>query len=190
MWAVMMVGMMAPTALPMLVLFAAAQAGRDQRSLSLATLTFGLGYIAVWTGFSAGATLAQYGLHQAALLSPAMVSSNGRLNGAVLLAAGAYQLTPWKAKCLTHCRSPLGFLMTKWHDGATGAFQMGFRHGVFCLGCCWGIMCLLFVVGVMNLVWIAMMTVFVLIEKVGPAGAFVRRLAGAAMILWGIAAIA
>ena len=79
--------------------------------------------------------------------------------------------------------------MTKWHDGATGAFQMGFRHGVFCLGCCWAIMCLLFVVGVMNLVWIAMMTVFVLIEKVGPAGALVARLAGAAMVLLGIAAI-
>jgi predicted metal-binding membrane protein len=190
MWAVMMVGMMAPTALPMLLLFAGTRAGRDQRGLSLATLTFGLGYIAVWTIFSAGATLSQYGLHQAALLSTAMTSSSGRLNGAVLMAAGAYQLTPWKAKCLTHCRSPLGFLMTRWHDGTSGAFQMGFRHGVFCLGCCWAIMCLLFVVGVMNLVWIAIMTVFVLIEKVGPAGAYVGRLAGAAMILWGIVVIA
>ena len=190
MWTVMMAGMMAPTALPMLLLFAAARAGRDQKGLSLPTLAFGLGYIAVWTTFSAGATLAQYGLHQAALLSPAMASSSGRLNGAILLAAGAYQLTPWKAKCLAHCRSPLGFLMTQWRDGTTGAFQMGFRHGVFCLGCCWAIMCLLFVVGVMNLVWIAMITVFVLIEKVGPAGAFVARLAGAAMILSGIAAVA
>jgi predicted metal-binding membrane protein len=190
MWAVMMVGMMAPTALPMLLLFAAARAGRDQSGLSLATLSFGLGYIAVWTSFSAGATLAQYGLHQAALLSPAMASSSGRLSGAILLAAGAYQLTPWKAKCLTHCRSPLGFLMTKWRDGTSGAFQMGFRHGMFCLGCCWAIMCLLFVVGVMNFVWIAIITIFVLIEKVGPAGAFVARLAGVAMVLLGIGVIA
>lgn len=190
MWAVMMVGMMAPTALPMLLLFAATRAGRDQRGFSLPTLTFGLGYVAVWTSFSAIVTGAQYGLHQAALLSPAMASSSGRLSGAILLAAGAYQLTAWKAKCLAHCRSPLGFLMTKWRDGTSGAFQMGFRHGVFCLGCCWAIMCLLFVVGVMNLVWIAMMTVFVLIEKVGPAGALVARLAGAAMLLLGIAVIA
>ena len=190
MWAVMMVGMMAPTALPMLLLFAAMRSGRDQRGLSLPTLTFGLGYIAVWTSFSVIATVAQYGLHQAALLSPAMTSSSGRLSGAILLAAGTYQLTPWKAKCLAHCRSPLGFLMTNWHDGTAGAFQMGFRHGVFCLGCCWAIMCLLFVVGVMNLIWIAMLTAFVLIEKVGPAGAFVARLAGAAMVLLGIAVIA
>lgn len=187
MWTVMMVGMMAPTALPLLLLFAAARTGRDRSGLSLTTLSFGLGYIAVWTSFSAGATLVQYGLHQAAFLSPAMASSSGRLSGAILLAAGAYQLTSWKAKCLTHCRSPLGFLMSNWHDGATGAFQMGFRHGVFCLGCCWAIMCLLFVVGVMNLVWIAVMTIFVLIEKVGPAGTFVARLAGAAMVLLGIA---
>jgi len=189
MWAVMMVGMMAPSAWPMLLLFAATRAGRDQQGRSLPTLAFGLGYIAVWTGFSAAATIAQYGLNHAALLSPAMASSSSRLSGALLLAAGAYQLTPWKTKCLTHCRSPLGFLMTNWRAGTMGAFQMGIRHGLFCLGCCWAIMCLLFVVGVMNLVWIAIITVFVLAEKVGPAGAVVARLGGAAMFLLGIVEI-
>src|SRR6266542_4426778 len=101
----------------------------------------------VWTGFSVGATLAQYGLHQAAMLSPAMASSSSRLTGAILVAAGAYQLTSWKGRCLTHCRSPLGFLMTNWRDGTTGAFRMGFSHGAYCLGCCWALMCVLFVVG-------------------------------------------
>jgi len=189
MWSVMMVGMMAPTALPMLLMFASAKAGRSQRGLSLPTLTFGLGYIAVWTGFSAGATLVQYGLHSAALLSPAMASSSTRFTGAILLAAGAYQLTHWKARCLMHCRSPFGFLMTKWRDGAFGAFQMGFRHGTYCLGCCWALMCLLFVVGVMNLVWVAILTGFVLMEKIGPAGAIAARIAGAAMVILGIAVI-
>lgn len=190
MWSVMMVGMMAPTALPMLLLFAAAREGRGQRGLSLPTLTFGLGYIAVWTGFSVGATLTQYGLHSAALLSTTMASSSNRLTGAILLAAGAYQLTSWKARCLMHCRSPLGFLMTNWHDGAFGAFQMGVRHGIYCLGCCWALMCLLFAVGVMNLVWVALLTVFVLVEKIGPAGAIVARVAGAAMVILGIAVVA
>lgn len=189
MWTVMMVGMMAPSASPMLLLFAAARAGRSKRGLSLATLAFGLGYIAVWTGFSMGAALAQWGLHQAALLSAAMASSSGRLSGAILIAAGAYQLTPWKSTCLTHCRSPLGFLMTNWRGGATGAFRMGFRHGAYCLGCCWALMCVLFVVGVMNLIWISALTAFVLIEKIGPAGAVVARVAGAAMVVIGIVAI-
>ena len=189
MWAVMMAGMMAPSALPMLLLFAAARAGRDKRGVSPATLTFGLGYLAVWTGFSVGAAAAQWGLHQAALLSMAMASSSGRLTGAILIAAGVYQLTPWKSRCLTHCRSPLGFLMTNWRDGTMGAFRMGLRHGAYCLGCCWALMCVLFAVGVMNLVWVAALTVFVLIEKIGPAGAIVARVAGVAMVGFGIAAI-
>jgi predicted metal-binding membrane protein len=186
MWSVMMVGMMAPSALPMLLMFGSAQAGRSQKSVSPRTLTFGLGYIAVWTGFSAVATLAQYELHKAALLSPAMASSSKTLTGAILLAAGAYQMTGWKARCLTQCRSPLGFLMTNWRDGVFGAFQMGFRHGIFCLGCCWALMCLLFVVGVMNLVWIAVLTGVVLLEKIGPAGAIAARIVGVAMVVLGI----
>jgi predicted metal-binding membrane protein len=190
MWAVMMAGMMAPSASPMLLLFAATGTGRGERNASLKTLTFGLGYLAVWTGFSAGATLAQYALHQAALLSPMMASSSSRLSSAILLAAGAYQLTPWKGKCLTHCRSPLGFLMTNWRDGMAGAFRMGFRHGAYCLGCCWALMFVLFVVGVMNLAWVAALTVFVLIEKIGPAGAIAARVAGAAMVVSAIVAIA
>lgn len=190
MWAVMMVGMMAPSASPMLMLFAAARAGRGKRGVSLATLVFGLGYIAVWTGFSVCAALAQSGLHHAAMLSAAMASSSGRLAGAILIAAGVYQLTPWKSRCLRHCRSPLGFLMSNWRDGTTGAFQMGFRHGAYCLGCCWALMCVLFAVGVMNLIWVATLTGFVLIEKIGPAGAVVARVAGAAMVVVGIVVIA
>jgi predicted metal-binding membrane protein len=190
MWAVMMVGMMAPSASPMLMLFAAARAGRGKRGVSLATLVFGLGYIAAWTGFSVGAALAQSGLHHAAMLSAAMASSSGRLAGAILIAAGVYQLTPWKSRCLRHCRSPLGFLMSNWRDGTTGAFQMGFRHGAYCLGCCWALMCVLFAVGVMNLIWVATLTGFVLIEKIGPAGAMVARVVGAAMVVLGIVVIA
>ena len=99
-------------------------------------------------------------------------------------------MTPWKSRCLTLCRSPFGFLMTNWRDGITGAFRMGFSHGSYCLGCCWALMCVLFVVGVMNLTWVATLTGFVLIEKIGPAGAIVARVAGAAMVVIGIVAIA
>ena len=84
------------------------------------------------------------------MLSPAMTASSPRLGGAILIAAGVYQLTPFKGACLTHCRSPLGFLMTNWRDGTAGALRMGVAHGAYCLGCCWALMCVLFVVGVMN----------------------------------------
>jgi len=190
MWAVMMVGMMTGTAAPVLLLFAAARAGRGDRGVRLAVVMFGLGYVTVWVGFSACAALAQWALHETAMLSPAMATSSPYLAGAILIVAGAYQLTPWKGACLTHCRSPLGFLMTNWHDGRLGALQMGARHGAYCLGCCWGLMCVLFVVGVMNLVWVAALTGFVLLEKIGPAGTVVARVAGAAMVLVGILLIA
>ena len=190
MWAVMMVGMMAGTAAPVLLLFAAALAGRGERGVPRAVLMFGLGYLIVWVGFSACAALAQWGLHRAAMLSPAMAASSPRLAGAILIAAGAYQLTPFKGACLTHCRSPLGFLMTNWRDGTMGALRMGLGHGVYCLGCCWALMSVLFVVGVMNLVWVAALTVFVLAEKIAPAGALIARAAGAMMIVVGVIFVA
>ena len=187
MWVVMMVGMMAPSASPMLLLFSASRTARGERGVSTATLAFGLGYVAIWAVFSVGATVAQWALHQAAMLSSsAMALSSGPLSGAVLIAAGIYQLTSWKSRCLTHCRTPLGFLMTNWRDGTTGAFIMGWRHGIYCLGCCWALMCVLFAVGVMNLVWIAVLAVLVLVEKIGPAGAVVARLAGIALVFVGV----
>src|SRR5262245_28389852 len=120
MWTVMMVGMMAGASAPVLLLFAAARTERTGRGVPLAVLTFGLGYIALWIGFSAGATLVQWRLHEAALLSAAMSASSPRLAGAILVAAGAYQFTPLKFACLTQCRHPLGFLMTHWRDGNIG----------------------------------------------------------------------
>jgi predicted metal-binding membrane protein len=186
MWAVMMVGMMAGTAAPVLMIFARMHVGRGGRRVPLVVLIFGAGYLIVWVGFSACAALAQWGLHKAAVLSPAMAASSPVLSGAILVAAGIYQLTPLKGACLTQCRSPLGFLISNWRDGTAGALLMGLRHGASCLGCCWALMCTLFVVGAMNLVWVAALTGFVLIEKIGPAGVAVARIAGAAMIMVGM----
>ena len=187
MWAAMMVGMMLPAAAPMIALFAALnQRRRSEASVAVPTGIFVLGYLLVWTAFSVGAALVQWALHTMALLSPAMATTSPRIGGAILIAAGVYQLTPLKTVCLTHCRSPLGFLMTGWHEGRGGALWMGVHHGVYCLGCCWVLMGLLFVTGVMNLLWVAVIAAFVLAEKVGPAGVLIGRVASALMILAGL----
>lgn len=186
MWAVMMIGMMAGAALPVLLLFAGIHARRGERRTAPAVLSFGLGYLTVWLGFSAFAAMAQWALHQGASLSPAMATRSTLAGGVILIAAGAYQLTPLKRGCLAHCRSPLGFLMSSWRDGASGAFLMGLRHGGFCLGCCWALMGVLFVVGVMNLVWVGVLTAFILAEKLGPAGARVARAGGVVLIACGV----
>ena len=186
MWAVMMVGMMSVSAAPVLLLFAATHARRGDRGVGSAVPLFGLGYITVWVGFSACASLAQWALHQGALLSPAMAAASPRLAGVLLIAAGAYQLTPLKRACLRHCQTPLGFLMSHWRDGAGGAFQMGLRHGVYCLGCCWALMCVLFAVGVMNLAWVGVLSAFILVEKMGESGTRIARLGGVLLVGLGL----
>ena len=188
MWVVMMVGMMAAPAAAVLLLFARAQAGRGTHVVPL-TWFFALGYGLVWAGFSAAAVLAQWALHDAALLSPEMAASSPFLAGAILCLAGAYQFAPLKNVCLAHCRSPLGFLLSRWRDGKLGALMMGVRHGLYCLGCCWALMTVLFAVGVMNLLWVAALSLLVLVEKVTPAGAHVARSAGVLMIAAGLVAL-
>jgi predicted metal-binding membrane protein len=187
MWAVMMVAMMVPTAAPMILIFANVNRKRqEQERPYVPTAVFLSGYLLVWTGFSVLATLAQWGLHEAALLSPMMVSTSPILGGILLLAAGIFQWTPLKYACLKHCRSPLSFLMTDWREGYRGALIMGLKHGSYCTGCCWFLMALLFVAGVMNLLWVATITAFVLVEKAVPRGDLVGRIAGVALCIAGL----
>lgn len=186
MWSVMMVAMMTPSAVPMILIFARANRQRhSDQALSSATMVFFLGYLIVWILFSAGATLVQWGLHSATLLSPKTISVSPFLGGILLILAGAYQFTPLKDSCLSHCRTPLGFLMTEWREGAKGALIMGLRHGIYCVGCCWLLMTLLFAAGLMNLLWVALIAGYVLVEKVVPAGKWLSKAIGLLMIGWG-----
>jgi predicted metal-binding membrane protein len=187
MWAIMMVAMMVPSVAPMILLFATIhRKRREQYHPFMPTMVFLAGYVLVWTGFSLVATLAQWGLHSLALLSPMMVSTSPILGGLILVVAGVSQWTPLKSTCLTHCRSPLGFLMTGWREGPRGALVMGLHHGGYCVGCCWALMVLLFVAGVMNLLWVATIAAFVLVEKVLPRGDLVGRVAGGVLVLAGL----
>jgi predicted metal-binding membrane protein len=191
MWAVMMVAMMVPTAIPMTLLYAAvARKAAAQHSPVAPAFVFVAGYTAMWAVFSVVATVAQRALDQAALLSPMMVSRSAWLGAVLLIAAGVYQLTPLKSACLRNCRAPAQFLSRYWRNSRLGAFRMGLRLGAYCLGCCWVLMGLLFVGGVMNLLWIAAIAVFVLAEKTIPFGVIGGRVAGAAMILTGALSLA
>jgi predicted metal-binding membrane protein len=188
MWTVMMIAMMLPSAAPMILVFTALD--RKARATGgvahVHTGLFVLGYLAVWSAFSVGAALAQWGLQAAALLSEDAMSALPVAGGVVLLAAGVYQLTPLKYACLARCRTPFGFLVAEWRAGAVGALVMGLRHGVFCLGCCWLLMGLLFVGGVMNLAWVAAIAVLVLAEKIVPAGRLTTWATGGLLLAWGL----
>jgi predicted metal-binding membrane protein len=188
MWAVMMVGMMAHSAAPMILMYA--RVGRQRKAeetLLAATGWFAAGYFLVWIGFSLVATVVQWLVEQAALLDSRMASVSNLFAGAVLIAAGVYQWTPLKDVCLAQCQSPLGFLMR--HGGfrgdVVGCLLLGFRHGAYCVGCCWVLMALLFVGGVMNVLWIALLALLVLLEKLTPYGRWVGRVAGIACVAAG-----
>ena len=186
MWWVMMFGMMLPSASPLLLLFARMmRKEKDKGAPYVPTGVFALGYVIMWAAFSAIATGAQWGLEASGLLSGIMVGTSAVLGAGLLIAAGVWQLTPWKNACLRHCRSPIGFLSAHWRPGRTGAFKMGLVHGAFCLGCCWFLMALLFYGGVMNLYWIIGLALYILIEKLLPAGARIGQLTGVILIAWG-----
>jgi predicted metal-binding membrane protein len=191
MWIVMMVAMMLPSAAPTILLFSSVARRRRTAGVPTASAAvFALGYLLVWAVYATIAAVAQWRLHEASLLSPAMVSASPWLGGGLLIAAGIYQWMPVKDACLMHCRSPLGFVSSEWREGTMGALIMGVRHGTFCVGCCALLMALLFVAGVMNLLWVAAIAIFVLAEKLGPGGRTLGRATGLLMIAWGVWVIA
>jgi predicted metal-binding membrane protein len=181
MWAVMMVGMMAPSAAPMILMYArVGRQGKAQRKPFAATGWFAAGYVIAWSAFSLVATFLQWGIERAALLDSKMVMSSSLLGAIVLIAAGVYQWTPLKDVCLAQCQSPFLFLMR--HGGfrkdVRGCLLLGLKHGGYCVGCCWILMALLFVGGVMNVLWIALLALLVLLEKLAPFGRWIARAAG------------
>ncbi|HET9947515.1 MAG TPA: DUF2182 domain-containing protein [Longimicrobiales bacterium] len=199
MWSVMMAAMMLPSATPTVLLLdrvmrqragrggaGGAEAASAAARIPLGTAAFVAGYLLVWALYSLAAATAQWLLHRALLVSPAMVSASPWLSGGLLIVAGAYQWTPFKDACLAHCRSPIGFLSRHWREGRAGPFVMGLVHGSYCVGCCWALMALLFVLGVMNVLWVLALAILVLLEKTLPGGTRLTRVAGIAFAAWGV----
>jgi predicted metal-binding membrane protein len=203
MWMLMMVVMMLPSVYPWLTGFAALSRDRDSGSVRGSWVAlFGLGYFAAWLGFSVVGASLQIGLRSwgllgvtafeaspgfAAVLAPSFAPASApAFAGLVLLGAGLYQVTPAKAACLEHCRTPMSFFLSRWRNGPVGAFRMGASHGAYCVGCCWALMLTGFALGVMNLAWMAVLTVVIAVESVAPRGDRVGRIAGAALVVWGL----
>ncbi len=185
MWAIMMIGMMTPSVAPVVLLYARVgrQAGAGTRAMA-GSWWFFAGYLVAWMLFSLAATVGQWALERAALVTGSMALTSETLAAAVLLAAGLYQFTPLKRACLSHCQSPLAFVQR--HGGfrrsARGALSLGLRHGAHCVGCCWALMLLLFAAGIMHVLWLAGIAAFVLLERLLPATRSPSLVAGIALI--------
>lgn len=158
MWAVMMIAMMLPNT--------------AQAALHIATtgglapaLGFSAGYLAVWIGFGAAATLVQWALDAGRLLSAGMAVRSALAAGLIAAGAGLYQATPLKRACLDRCYRLRDEVPDTPRLGSWGFARMGLRYGGSCLGCCAALMSLLFVGGLMNMLWIAAITVWVVAER-------------------------
>lgn len=186
MWVFMAVAMMLPTAAPAILAFAdIARAGHQTQSAGHRIVAFVLGYLLVWWGFAAFATLAQWGIATAALHFSLLNSERSLLGGVVLIAAGLYQFSALKELCLSKCRSPIAFFLAHWRDGARGAIHLGLRHGIHCVGCCWALMALMLFAGTMSIGWTAGLSVLMLAEKIAPAGRTIARALGVGLIVCG-----
>jgi predicted metal-binding membrane protein len=181
MWWLMMAAMMLPSAAPAILLYARVRDQRSDNANIARAWVFLAGYLTIWLLFSVAAAVVQR-----LLTGPSTTIRNDVLQGALLIAAGAYQLSPVKSACVRECRSPAQFISRQWRPGWEGAVRLGLIHGAYCVGCCWMLMALLFVGGVMNLLWVVGLTVIVAIEKLVPRGEWFGRAVGVALIGWGV----
>lgn len=187
-WGVMMVAMMLPAMTPIVGLFRTIARRKREQGLPFTPVwVFVAGYVTLWTLTGSIGYAADIAIQSLPRMFPALQSYGVVIGGLTLVGAGVYQLTPLKYLCLSQCRSPMGFLLTSWRDGTTGAFRMGLHHGAYCLGCCWSLMVVLFVVGTMNLVWMGILSSVIFVEKIVPHGVEMGKATGVALIALGLA---
>ena len=191
MWVLMMAAMMLPAMTPVIAVYAGAVAREDSgMRLALRVTIFSLGYLAVWGLAAIALALLQLAARDSAQFAMGGTLAGPLAAGVIMIVAGAYQLTPLKDACLQHCRHPLTYLLSHWREGLAGAFPLGFGHGLYCLGCCVALMGLMFIFGAMNVLWMAVIALYLLAEKVLPRAETWGRLAGVALLALGIAQLA
>ena len=187
MWSAMTLAMMLPSASPMILTYAEiADTAASTHERIVSPFVLAAGYMLVWLGFAAAATLAQFAFTRAALLDTGMASASGLFSGAIFIGAGVYQFSTLKHACLTQCRSPFPFFFTNWATTPRGVFRLGVKQGLYCLGCCWAMMLVMFAVGVMNVIWMAVLGMLMTFEKIGTGRRFSHAL-GVALIAIGVA---
>lgn len=188
-WLVMMTAMMLPSAAPMILLHRRMTTGTPARRAAQ-TAAFVSGYLVTWAVFGLVVYVGQRGL---AVVSQTLPAVEGRwpfIVAGVVLAAGLYQFSPLKERCLRQCRSPFSFLMVRWRPGLAGGLSLGVRHGAYCVGCCWALMAVLVAAGAMGLAWVSLIAALVFVEKLLPAGTVTARLVGTMLVGVAIAIVA
>ena len=185
-WLVMMAAMMFPSVAPTVALYST----MTKRRNPLAPLVFASGYLLTWTAAGLLAFVASAAGRRVFGDALSWDRAGRWVSGGVLVVAAVYELTPLKAVCLRHCRSPLGFLLGSWRDGLPGGLQMGANHGAWCVGCCWALMTSLFALGVMSVAWMAFIAALIALEKTLPWGRVATYATAAILLLLAVLLVA
>jgi predicted metal-binding membrane protein len=181
-WLVMIAAMMLPSSLPLLRMFAFASAKQQRPALMFAS--FVTGYVIVWMAYGIAAFTGDVLVHRAVDRIAWLNAHPWMIAGGVLAIAGVFQFTPLKDACLRACRLPGNFLMRHYRRGVRAAFELGYRHGLFCAGCCWALMLIGFAAGFASLWWMAALTALMVYEKTARHGRSAVPVAGAVLLLW------
>jgi len=189
-WVLMIVAMMLPSSVPLVMTFGAL-VGRRPRPGRLVGLLL-LGYLAVWGAFGLAAWLADRGIHAAVGALPWLAEHPQLIMGTTLLAAGLWQFSPLRERCLEACRSPLGFVVNRWRGTSPlrESFAMGVAHGAFCVGCCWSLMLVMFGIGLGSLPLMLVLGGLTAIEKNLPSGRRLTRPLGVVLVLAAVYVVA
>ncbi|WP_242390240.1 DUF2182 domain-containing protein [Polymorphum gilvum] len=185
MWLMMTLAMMLPSAVPVIDAFVSRTGASARSGAVLSTAAFLIaGYLSVWAAYALVATLAQWGLTLAGMMSPMMAPASLVLSGTTLVAAGLYQFTPAKQACLVRCWVPRWQIAGSGRPTFVSLYGEGVAQGLACFGCCWALMTVMFAVGVMNIVWIALLGIIMIVEKNIPSSLLYRAI-GVFLLVWG-----
>jgi len=184
MWTLMMVAMMLPSLVPALWRYRQAVADIDRgRRWGALGLLVSAGYFLVWAAQGAVSFPLGVAVAGAAMRWPALARAAPLGMAVVVLAAGALQVTPWKARHLGCCR---GLRLVPPRADARSALRHGVRLGLHCGACCAGLTAVLLVAGLMDLAVMGAVTVAVTAERLAPAGARLARAVGAVLVAAGL----
>jgi predicted metal-binding membrane protein len=189
MWVVMMMAMMLPSLAPILWRYRQAVGSTGGTRLGRLTALLGVGYFFVWAVFGMAAFALGVALTTIEMQQPALARAVPLVVGVVVLIAGAFQLTAWKARHLASCREAPGRGRTLPADAGT-AWRHGLRLGLHCSHCCAGLMAILLVIGVIDLRAMAVVAAAITIERLTPVGERVARATGAVVVGAGLFLIA
>jgi predicted metal-binding membrane protein len=167
MWSVMMLAMMLPSLVPVLWRYHQGIGGIGEKRRGYLTLLIAVAYFFVWivlgvAVYPAGVTLATFEMRE-----PARAMEVPILAGMVVLIAGLFQFTAWKARHLGCCREIPGNDHAFSRDAPT-AWRHGLHFGVHCILCCASLTAILLIGGVMNLRTMAIVGAAITLERLTP----------------------